>query len=194
MGHEQTSAKGPRQIARLARMSKQGCQPVKHVSRQERIETDRRRPRTRRSGSLAMAKRALWTSGHFTANTYTAPPCGTSGYLPGNRRFMRDCIVAGSTPQPDCTEMYCLPSTSNDTGTAAIPEMVGVSQRILPVLASKARNMRSLVPPANSTSPAVASTGPQLNDGRLVVHTLLPVSTFHACSSPLWSAPATISH
>ena len=36
--------------------------------------------------------------------------------------------------------------------------------------------MRSLVPPANSTSPPVASTGPQLNDGRLVVHTFLPVS------------------
>src|SRR5205823_12972887 len=30
---------------------------------------------------------------------------------------------AGSTPQPDCTAMYCLPSTWNDTGTAATPEM-----------------------------------------------------------------------
>src|SRR2546430_6023751 len=73
----------------------------------------------------------------------------------------------------------------NDTGTAATPDMVGNSQRIFPVLASKARNMRSLVPPANSTSPPVANTGPQLNDGRLVVHTFLPVSTFQAWSSPM---------
>src|SRR5262249_650955 len=98
---------------------------------------------------------------------------------------MRACILAGSTPQPDCTATYCLPSTWNDTGTAATPEMVGNSQRIFPVLASKARNMRSLAPPANGTSPPVASTGPQLNDGRLVVHPFLPVSTFQACSSPM---------
>src|SRR5262249_6784060 len=30
----------------------------------------------------------------------------------------------------------------------------------------KARNMRSLVPPANRRPPPVASTGPQLNDGK----------------------------
>src|SRR5262245_30079921 len=129
---------------------------------------------------------------HFTANTQTVPPCGTSGYLPGNSRFMRLCILAGSTPQPDCTAMYCLPSTWNETGTAATPEPVGNSHRILPVLPSKARNMRSLVPPANSSPPPVASTGPQLNEGRLVAHTFLPLSTSQACSSPTWSAPATI--
>src|SRR5207249_7321245 len=106
-------------------------------------------------------------------------------------RFMRDCIFAGSTPQPDWTAMYCLPSTWNDTGTAATPDPVGNSQRILPVLASNARNMRSLVPPANNTPPPVASTGPQLNDGRLVVQARLPVSMSQACSSPTWSAPAT---
>src|SRR5215469_8056693 len=98
-----------------------------------------------------------------------APPCGTSGYFPGKIRFMRVCIFAGSTPQPDWTAIYCLPSTSNDTGTAATPDPVGNSHRILPVLASKARNLRSLVPPANSSPPAVASTAPQLNDGKLVV-------------------------
>src|SRR6267378_848439 len=138
----------------------------------------------------------LWspasTNRHFTANTQTAPPCGTSGYWPGKIRFMRVCIFAGSTPQPDCTAIYCLPSTWNDTGTAATPEPVGNSHRTLPVLASNARNMRSLVPPANSNPPPVASTGPQLNDGKLVVHTFLPVSRFQACSSPMWSAPATI--
>src|SRR2546430_2643365 len=105
---------------------------------------------------------------------------------------MRACIFAGSTPQPDCTAIYCLPSTGNDTGTAATPEAVGNSHSTLPVLASNARNMRSLVPPANSKPPPVASTGPQLNDGKLVVHTFLPVSRFQACSSPMWSAPATI--
>src|SRR4051812_43953720 len=129
---------------------------------------------------------------HFTANTQIAPPCGTSGYWPGKIRFMRACIFAGSTPQPDWTAMYCLPSTWNDTGTAATPEPVGNSHRILPLLASKARNMRSLVPPANRSPPPVASRGPQLKDGRLVVQTFLPVSRSHACSSPMWSDPATI--
>src|SRR5262245_8006827 len=105
---------------------------------------------------------------------------------------MRVCILAASTPHPVWTATYCLPSTSKEDGTAVTPEMVWNSQRILPVLPSKARNMRSLVPPENRTSPPVASTGPQLNDGRLVVHTFLPVSMFQACSSPMWSAPATI--
>src|SRR5215510_1600546 len=73
---------------------------------------------------------------HLRANTQMLPPCGTSGYCPGNSRFMRDCILAGSTPQPDCTAMYCLPLTENDTGTAATPEFVGASHNTLPVLAS----------------------------------------------------------
>src|SRR5262249_29828185 len=138
------------------------------------------------------ARRSTGCQTHFTAKTWTVPPCGTSGYLPGKIRFMRACILAGSTPQPDCTAMYCLPSTWNDTGTAATPDGAGYSRRILPVLAWKARNRRSLVPPANRTPPPVASTGPQLNDGRLVVHTFFPVSISQACSSPMWSAPATI--
>src|ERR1700756_2850256 len=98
---------------------------------------------------------------------------------------MRACILAGSTPQPDCTATYCLPSTWNDTGTAATPEIVGESQTNFPVLASNAGTMRSLLRPANSTSPPVASTGPQLNGRTLVVHAFLPVSTFQACSSPM---------
>src|SRR5262245_15329725 len=122
---------------------------------------------------------------HLTANTQIEPPCGTSGYLPGKMRFSRACIFAGSTPQPDWTAIYCLPSTANETGTAATPGPVGNSHRILPLLASKARNMRSLVPPANRTPPPVASTGPQLNDGSLVVHTFLPLSISQACSSPM---------
>src|SRR3989442_2298561 len=88
--------------------------------------------------------------------------------------------------------MYCFPSTGNDPGPPAAPEPVGNSHSTLPVLASNARNMRSLVPPANSNPPPVASTGPQLNDGMLVVHAFLPVSRFQACISPMWSATATI--
>src|SRR5262249_53419666 len=148
-----------------------------------------------RDGARATSARApidLPPSLYFTAQTQIAPPWGTSGYLPGKIRFMRVCIFAGSTPQPDWTAMYCLPSTSNDTGTAATPDPVGNSHRILPVLASKARNMRSLVPPANRRPPPVASTGPQLNDGRFVVLTFFPASRSHACSSPMWSAAATI--
>ena len=51
-----------------------------------------------------------------TANTQTAPPSGTSGNLPGASRLKRDCIARESTPQPDCTATYCLPSTVNDDG------------------------------------------------------------------------------
>src|SRR5258708_24976397 len=123
-----------------------------------------------------------------------APPCGTSGYFPGNNRFSPLCIRAASTPQPDCTAIYCVPSTSNDTGTPFTPEMVGYCQRTSPVLASNARNRRSLVPPENKRSPPVASTGPQFCDGSFVVHTRLPLSRSQACSSPTWSAPATISN
>src|ERR1043166_6333670 len=130
--------------------------------------------------------------GYFTANTQIEPPCGTSGYLPGNSRLSRPCMRAASTPQPDWTAMYCLPSTWNETGTPLTPEAVGDSPRIFPVLASNARNMRSLVPPANRSPPPVASTGPQFCDGSLVVHTRLPASRSQACSSPKWSAPLTM--
>ena len=68
---------------------------------------------------------------------------------------------APSTPDLDCTGMYCLPSIWNETGTPFTPELVRNSHRTLPFEASKARKYRSLVSPANTTPPAVASTGPQ---------------------------------
>src|SRR5260221_3296526 len=97
---------------------------------------------------------------YSSAKTQTEPPCGTSGYSCGLTRLMRACIRAASTPHPDCTAMYCLPSIWNDTGTPLTPEPVRNSHRVLPLAASKARKKRSLVPPANNTSPAVARTGP----------------------------------
>ena len=111
------------------------------------------------------------------------------GIFPREQQVEPALHARASTPQPDCTAMYCLPSTAKDTGTPVTPELVGNSQSSLPVLASNARNMRSLVPPENTRPPPVASIGPQFCDGRLVVHTRLPVSTFHACTSPMWSAP-----
>ena len=89
-------------------------------------------------------------------------------------------------PQPVCTATYCLPPTSNDIGTPFTPDEVGVSHSTFPFVASNARNFRSLVPPSNTTLPAVTSTGPQvwlMPNG--CVHTFLPVSTFHACNSPI---------
>src|SRR5262249_27776721 len=139
------------------------------------VFTCQRTAHSRRPVGFPSGATTLTPGAYFTAKTQIEPPCGTSGYLPGKRRFMRDCILEGSTPQPDWTAMYCLPSTEKETGTAATPEPVGNSQRILPVLASKERNLRSLVPPENSTPPPVASTGPQLNEGSLVVHARLPV-------------------
>src|ERR1700680_3347608 len=111
---------------------------------------------------------------YFTANTQIAPPSGTSGYLPGTSTFSRACIPRASTPQPDCTAMYCLPATMNDTGCPVMPELVGNSHTSFPVDASKAWNMRSLVPPLNTRPPAVASIGPQFCESAyLCVHTRL---------------------
>src|SRR5215471_9143103 len=126
---------------------------------------------------------------YFTANTQTAPPCGTSGNSPGRPRFMTPCIPTGSTPQPDCTAMYCFPSTENEVGWLVIPEFVGNCQRSFPFFASKAWKYRSFVPPLNTRPPAVASIGPQFIElGYMCVHIFLPVSTSQACTSPMWSA------
>ena len=38
-----------------------------------------------------------------------------------------------STPQPDCTAIYCLPSTAKELGTAVIPELVPICHSTLPV-------------------------------------------------------------
>src|SRR4029453_8954730 len=53
----------------------------------------------------------------FTANTQITPPCGTSVFAPriSSSEF---CIRCASTPQPDCTAMYCTPSTAKELGPA----------------------------------------------------------------------------
>ena len=80
----------------------------------------------------------------------------------------------------------------NDDGWPMMPELVGNSHNTAPLDASNARNIRSLVPPLKTSPPPVASIGPQFADAaKLCVHTRLPVSTFHACTSPTWSAPGT---
>src|SRR4051794_7380932 len=61
------------------------------------------------------------------ANTQTAPPSGTSGYWPGKRRFSVACIPRESPPQPECTAMYCFPSTRKEVGGARMPDVVGYS-------------------------------------------------------------------
>ena len=105
-------------------------------------------------------------------------------------RFRRACIARESIPNPDWTATYCLPSTRNDTGTPMIPELVGCSHKTFPFFASKARNMRSLVPPANTSPPPVVRIGPQFADfANVCVHTRLPLSTLHACTSPMCFAP-----
>ena len=63
--------------------------------------------------------------------------------------------------QPDCTAMYCTPSTANALGMPVTPELVFHSQSASPFLASNARNIRSLVPPMKTRPPPVVSTGPQ---------------------------------
>src|SRR5437899_6203496 len=123
---------------------------------------------------------------YLSANTQTTPPSGTWGNVPGMILLNSDCMVRESMPQPDCTATYCLPSTRNDTGWPMMPELVGYCHSTAPFVASNARNSRSCVPPLNPSPPPVASVGPQFDViPRLRVQTLAPVSTFHACTSPM---------
>src|SRR5206468_3972284 len=94
-----------------------------------------------------------------------------------------------STPQPDCTATYCLPSTAKELGTPVTPELVVNSHSTAPVFASKARNFRSFVPPEKTRPPPVVSTGPQFCHLNACVHTFWPVFMFQACTSPMLVAP-----
>ena len=117
-----------------------------------------------------------------SANTQIDPPSGTAVSVPaGSPRVIVPCIPRASMPKPDTTAMYCFPSTENDVGCPRTPEFVGNSHNTLPLLASKARNFRSFVPPLKTRSPAVASIGPHVAEvAKVWVHTFFPVSTFHA--------------
>jgi hypothetical protein len=85
--------------------------------------------------------------------------------------------------------MYCTPSTAKELGTPVTPELVLYSQSFPPVLASKARKPRSLVPPMNTSPPPVVRIGPQSPSGKVCAHTFWPVAMSHACSSPMWAVP-----
>ena len=65
-----------------------------------------------------------------------------------------------------------------------MPELVFCSHNRFPVLASKARNIRSFVPPTKTRSPPVANTVANSCQGKLCCHTFLPVAGSQACSSP----------
>src|SRR5690606_14974057 len=84
-----------------------------------------------------------------TANTQTTPPCGTMVSWP-KKPSTRRCEPTASTPQPACTATYCVPSTSNVTGTPITPEFSRRCHSTSPVSASNARNQRSAVPPVNT--------------------------------------------
>src|SRR5262245_60218554 len=136
-------------------------------------------------GSNASGRR-ITRLGYLTANTHTAPPCGTSGNSPGRPRLRTPCTPAGSTPHPDCTAMYCFPSIAKDVGWLVIPELVGNCQSSFPDFASNAWKYLSLVPPLKTRPPAVASIGPQFIELEyMCVHTFFPVSTSHAWTSPM---------
>src|SRR6266850_7858651 len=100
------------------------------------------------------------------------------------------CIRCASTPQPDCTATYCTPSTAKELGTPVMPEFVRHCHTGSPVLPSKARKYRSFVPPAKTSPLPVVSTGPQLCDSKVRVHTFWPVFMFQAWISPMWFVPA----
>src|SRR4051812_29023738 len=97
-----------------------------------------------------------------------------------------DCIDRASIPKPDTTATYCVPSTVKEEGDAMMPELVGNSHSSVPSFASNARNFRSFVPPLNTSPPLVVIVGPQFADvANVCVHARVPVSTFHACTSPM---------
>src|SRR4029077_2296276 len=119
-----------------------------------------------------------------TANTQTTPPCGTSFCHPTSSA-MRPCFMAASTPQPDSTATYWTPSTVQAEGGAMTPEWVRKCQSCSPVVASKARNSRSLVPPPKTSPPAVVSSDPHIMELEYRFRqTRLPVLTSTAWISP----------
>src|SRR5439155_19580534 len=124
----------------------------------------------------------------LTAKTQITPPCGTSVLEP-RMSSSAPCMRCASTPQPDCTATYCLPSTAKELGTPVTPELVVKSHSTAPVIASKARNFRSFVPPEKTRPPPVVSTGPQFCHLNACVHTFWPVFMFQACTSPMLVAP-----
>src|SRR5262249_41747739 len=128
------------------------------------------------------------SGGYSSAKTQITPPCGTSVFVP-RAVSMRACMRCASTPQPDCTATYCLPSIANELGTPVTPELVLNSQSTFPFFASKARKFRSLVPPVKTRPPPVVSTGPQLCHLYWCVQTFCPVFMFHAWTSPIVDSP-----
>src|SRR6185369_13184974 len=74
-----------------------------------------------------------------------------------------------------------------------MPELVVCSHSSLPFFASNARNLRSLVPPTKTRSPAVANTDANnCERGKSCCHTFLPVDKSQACNSPQCVAPGRI--
>src|SRR5690242_17460150 len=101
---------------------------------------------------------------YSSANTHTDPPSGIGGTSPGNKRASVLTSPPASWPQPASTTMYCFPFTEKEVGGASAPELSGNSHSSLPVDASKAWNLRSAVPPLNTSPPPVASIDPQFGD------------------------------
>src|SRR6185312_10743672 len=93
------------------------------------------RLRTRFADRVAAREFPMRVHCHFTANTHTTPPCGTCT-LVFIEVFRRPTIFCASTPQPDCTAMYCTPSIMYELGTPVTPELVLNSHNSFPVFAS----------------------------------------------------------
>jgi len=109
------------------------------------------RPGFARVSLLRPALRALERTVTSRRTPRPHPPCGTSGYWPGRSGSLRVCIFAGfDAPAGLQPAIYSCRRPGKRYRTAATPEPVGNSHSTLPVLASNARNMRSLVPPATA--------------------------------------------
>ena len=61
-----------------------------------------------------------------------------------------------------------------------------------PILASKARNSASVVPPLNTKPPAVDIIGPHIADLKFTCHFFSNVFTSQAWTAPIWSLAASV--
>jgi len=153
----------------------------------------RRRPATRclvivecRRGSGCSGWRE--SGNYFTAKTYTAPPGGTSDIC--GEHQVQPPLHPGGRQHPNRIGPQRIACRHRKRYRHAVDARKGrVCQRILPVLASKARNRRPAYRRQTARRRPSRAPGPSSPTAGWWSTPACRCRDFHACNSPMWSAP-----